>query len=128
MRSVLLICEDIKQLEYVHNGLKNLFDMNVSTQSKQVKECFANITKYKREHDEFDFGDECKLDSCRLIIATNLAGRGTDIKLSEDVIEAGGLHVITCLMPKNFRIEEQAFGRAARFFLILFINFELIKL
>ncbi|CAF1664350.1 unnamed protein product [Rotaria magnacalcarata] len=112
-RSVLLICEDIKQLEYVYDGLNKCFnkDKNVS---EKVKECFRNITVYKREHDEFNFEDDHKLESHRLIIATNLAGRGTDIKLSKSLIDAGGLHVITAFMPKNCRIEEQAFGRAAR--------------
>lgn len=113
MRSVLLICEDIKQLECVHNGLKRIFDSE-NGRIKQINECFSNVVTYKREHDEFEFEDGRKLETCRLIIATNLAGRGTDIKLSDDVINAGGLHVITGFMPKNCRIEEQAFGRAAR--------------
>lgn len=112
-RSVLLICEDIKQLGYVHAGLIRMFNNDKNT-SEEVNECFSNLSTYKREHDEFNFEDEHKLEPHRLIIATNLAGRGTDIKLSNDVIEAGGLHVITAFMPKNFRIEEQAFGRAAR--------------
>lgn len=112
-RSVLLICEDIKQLEFVHAGLMDMF-ANDAAKSKEIVECFRNVTTYKREHDEFNFEDEHKLEPHRLIIATNLAGRGTDIKLSDEVIKSGGLHVITAFLPKNFRIEEQAFGRAAR--------------
>ncbi|UJR11290.1 hypothetical protein I4U23_015471 [Adineta vaga] len=112
-RSVLLICEDIKQLDYVYDGLIKCFKTDHST-SKKITECFTTITIYKREHDEFNFEDDHKLEPHRLIIATNLAGRGTDIKLSKSLINAGGLHVITAFMPKNCRIEEQAYGRAAR--------------
>ena len=50
----------------------------------------------------------------RVTIATNMAGRGTDILLDESVRETGGLHVIATEMHSSSRIDRQLVGRAAR--------------
>ena len=50
----------------------------------------------------------------RITVATNMAGRGTDIKLDTEVIEAGGLHVILTEFHESARIDRQLFGRCAR--------------
>ena len=55
-----------------------------------------------------------KIDSGTVILSTNLSGRGTDIQLTDNVLNNGGLHVILTFIPKSERIEKQAFGRAAR--------------
>ncbi|WP_297630278.1 preprotein translocase subunit SecA [uncultured Clostridium sp.] len=47
-------------------------------------------------------------------IATNMAGRGTDIKLGEGVIEAGGLKIIGTERHESRRIDNQLRGRAGR--------------
>jgi preprotein translocase subunit SecA len=47
-------------------------------------------------------------------ISTNLAGRGTDIKLGEDVAERGGLYVIGTNRHESRRIDNQLRGRAGR--------------
>jgi preprotein translocase subunit SecA len=50
----------------------------------------------------------------RITVATNMAGRGTDIKLHPAVREAGGLHVILTEYHESQRIDRQLFGRAGR--------------
>ena len=49
-----------------------------------------------------------------MTIATNMAGRGTDIKLGEGVRELGGLHIIGTERHEARRIDNQLRGRAGR--------------
>ena len=50
----------------------------------------------------------------RVTIATNMAGRGTDIKLDSQAKEAGGLHVVVLGIHNSPRIDRQLIGRCAR--------------
>jgi preprotein translocase subunit SecA len=50
----------------------------------------------------------------RVTVATNMAGRGTDIRLGPGVAEKGGLHVILTEYHESRRIDRQLFGRCAR--------------
>ncbi len=50
----------------------------------------------------------------RITIATNMAGRGTDIPLAPGVAETGGLHVIAMERNTARRVDRQLFGRCAR--------------
>ena len=50
----------------------------------------------------------------RVTVATNMAGRGTDIKLGDGVAELGGLHVIGTERHEARRIDRQLAGRCAR--------------
>ena len=50
----------------------------------------------------------------RVTVATNMAGRGTDIKLGEGVAALGGLHVIGTERHEARRIDRQLAGRCAR--------------
>jgi preprotein translocase subunit SecA len=47
-------------------------------------------------------------------VATNMAGRGTDIRLGEGVSALGGLHVIATECHESDRIDRQLFGRSGR--------------
>lgn len=49
-----------------------------------------------------------------ITIATNMAGRGTDIKVPDESQKAGGLHVIGFSPNESYRIDRQLAGRAAR--------------
>lgn len=49
-----------------------------------------------------------------ITIATNMAGRGTDIKLGEGVVAAGGLRIIGTERHESRRIDNQLRGRAGR--------------
>jgi preprotein translocase subunit SecA len=50
----------------------------------------------------------------QITVATNMAGRGTDIRLGPGVAEAGGLHVIATERHEASRIDRQLFGRGGR--------------
>ncbi len=50
----------------------------------------------------------------RITVATNMAGRGTDIRLGPGVAELGGLHVLATERHDARRIDRQLFGRSGR--------------
>jgi preprotein translocase subunit SecA len=49
-----------------------------------------------------------------ITVATNMAGRGTDIKLGRGVADLGGLHVIAAEPNESARVDRQLYGRCAR--------------
>ena len=69
-----------------------------------------NATRLKEEAELISLAGE----KGRIIIATNMAGRGTDIKLGQGVIALGGLHVIATERHESGRVDRQLFGRAGR--------------
>lgn len=50
----------------------------------------------------------------RITVATNMAGRGTDIRLAPGIADLGGLHVLATERHEARRIDRQLFGRAGR--------------
>ena len=56
----------------------------------------------------------CAGDTGKVTVATNMAGRGTDIKLSPEAFELGGLHVVCTELHESARIDRQLIGRCGR--------------
>lgn len=82
---------------------------------KQLAELglFCRIINAVRSEDEANIiADAGKLGA--ITVATNMAGRGTDIKIPENVRKLGGLHVIATECNASSRIDRQLFGRSAR--------------
>jgi len=50
----------------------------------------------------------------KVTVATNMAGRGTDIRLGAGIADKGGLHVIATELHESARIDRQLFGRCGR--------------
>uniref|UniRef100_A0AC35GIJ7 Uncharacterized protein n=1 Tax=Panagrolaimus sp. PS1159 TaxID=55785 RepID=A0AC35GIJ7_9BILA len=109
-RSILVIADSIKQVTEISNNIKEKAEILHDVQ----REPFDSIILYKYDYENYLEKIGGELDEKRIIIATNLAGRGIDLKLKEELLKKGGLHVIVAFHPRNIRIEEQAFGRAAR--------------
>jgi preprotein translocase subunit SecA len=74
-------------------------------------ECNVLNAKYHEQEAEIikDAGQEAQVT-----IATNMAGRGTDIKLGEGVAKRGGLHIIGTERHESRRIDNQLRGRSGR--------------
>ncbi|KAI3376246.1 hypothetical protein L3Q82_016754, partial [Scortum barcoo] len=98
-RAVLVICETINRAKVLHDAL----GYKVLNKKLYISNNMDNTAVFTK-----------KLGAGDVIIATNLAGRGTDLKVSEAVNAAGGLFVVQTFLPVNARVEAQAFGRTAR--------------
>lgn len=98
-RAVLVICETINRAKALNKALGD----KVPNKKLYVNNNMDNTEIFVK-----------RLEAGDVIIATNLAGRGTDLKVSDSVNKAGGLFVVQTFLPKNTRVEAQAFGRTAR--------------
>ena len=77
---------------------------------KQIKHNVLNAKLHQKEADIVAEAGK----SGNVTIATNMAGRGTDIKLSNEVKEAGGLAIIGTERHDSRRVDRQLRGRAGR--------------
>lgn len=97
---VLLGTVAVETSEYISNLLKK----------KGVRHDVLNAKNHEREAEIIQSAGE----KGAVTIATNMAGRGTDIKLGEGVIELGGLAVIGTERHESRRIDDQLRGRSGR--------------
>ena len=99
-RAILIICETIEIVNEIYEKLKNNLK-NIS------------LIKIIGENSEKNISSS-KISSKTVIVSTNISGRGTDIKLDNEVLNNGGLHVLITFIPKNIRVEEQNYGMSRK--------------
>ena len=99
-RPILVGTANIKDSQYISQRLKDLnLDHQVLNAVYHAKE--AQIVAGAGK-------------SGSIVIATNMAGRGTDIKLTDQSKKLGGLHVIATEKFESSRIDRQLYGRSSR--------------
>jgi len=110
----------INEIEELHKAGRPVL---VGTISIDVSEKIARMLKKKKvEHEVLNAKHherEAEIIAAagqlgKVTIATNMAGRGTDIKLGEGVVDVGGLHILGTSRHESRRIDNQLRGRAGR--------------
>jgi preprotein translocase subunit SecA len=110
----------LKDIQEIHGKGRPIL---IGTESVEVSEKLSRILRQgKLEHTVLNaknhaheaeiIADAGKMAA--ITVATNMAGRGTDIKLKPGVAEIGGLHVIGTTRHQSRRIDRQLRGRCAR--------------
>lgn len=99
-RPILIGTRSIQSSEYLSKCLKEI----------KLKHQVLNAVRHKQEAEIIALAGLEKA----ITVATNMAGRGTDILLNQITEQAGGLHVIACECNESTRIDRQLFGRSAR--------------
>ena len=110
----------LKEIKEIHEKGRPIL---IGTESVEVSEKLSRILKQNKlehtilnaknhEHEAEIIADAGKLGA--ITLATNMAGRGTDIKLKAGVKEVGGLHVIGTTRHHSRRIDRQLRGRSGR--------------
>ena len=110
-------------IEEVINLRNNKRPVLIGTTSVEISELLSkmlsrsnvnhNVLNAKLHKKEADIVAEAG-DPGVVTIATNMAGRGTDIKLSKDVIDSGGLAIIGTERHDSRRVDRQLRGRSGR--------------
>jgi preprotein translocase subunit SecA len=88
-------------------------------ESEQISACLEGngiahtVLNARQDKDEAEIVARAGMTG-QVTVATNMAGRGTDIPLGPGAAERGGLHVISCQHNSSRRIDRQLVGRCAR--------------
>lgn len=96
-RAALVICKHIDQVRWLA--------LRLGAQHERAK-----IYTYTGQ----ELFEKQEMAEGEVIVATNIAGRGTDLTPSEAVEANGGMHVCITFLPKNYRVELQNAGRTSR--------------
>lgn len=102
-RPSLVICEDIQTVHDLCSQVRDKFP--------QVR-----ITLYYNNSEKDNTNNPLNqvYKSGDVLIATNLAGRGTDIQIDDEALDHGGMFLLLTFLPKNRRVLDQALGRTGR--------------
>ena len=110
----------LKEIKDIHSKGRPIL---IGTESVEISEKLARILRSNKlphtvlnaKHHESEAEIIASAGKKQAItIATNMAGRGTDIKISPEIAAAGGLHVIGTCRHQSRRIDRQLRGRCAR--------------
>lgn len=110
----------LKEIQDVHGKGRPIL---IGTESVEISEKLSRILRQsKLEHTVLNAKNHAKEAEIiamagkkgAITVATNMAGRGTDIKLEASVAQNGGLHVIGTTRHQSRRIDRQLRGRCAR--------------
>lgn len=94
-------------------GTRSVEDSELLSQlleSKKLEHQVINAVKHEEEAEIVSEAGE----RGKITVATNMAGRGTDIKLGKGIAELGGLCVIATDRHESARVDRQLYGRAGR--------------
>ncbi|KAG6559589.1 Protein translocase subunit SecA [Candidatus Rhabdochlamydia oedothoracis] len=110
----------VKDIQSVHSQSRPIL---IGTESVEASEKLSRILKqHQLEHTILNAKNHAREAEIiaeagskgAITVATNMAGRGTDIKLKEGVAEIGGLYVVATTRHQSRRIDRQLRGRGAR--------------
>ncbi|CAA6801353.1 MAG: Protein export cytoplasm protein SecA ATPase RNA helicase (TC 3.A.5.1.1) [uncultured Sulfurovum sp.] len=85
-------------------------NLSLALTKKSIEHQVLNALYHEEEAEIITKAGELNM----VTIATNMAGRGTDIKVCEEALTVGGLHVIATERHDSERVDKQLFGRTAR--------------
>ena len=94
-------------------GTTNVETSELLSRALQMRKIQHNVLNAKMHKKEADIVTEAGTAGV-VTIATNMAGRGTDIKISKEVKEAGGLAIVGTERHDSRRVDRQLRGRAGR--------------
>lgn len=111
------VVTEVRRLQ--HLGQPVLIGTDSVAESEQVSACLDAKSIVHTVLNARQDKDEAKIVAHagavgRVTVATNMAGRGTDIPLGPGAAVRGGLHVISCQHNSSRRIDRQLIGRCAR--------------
>lgn len=94
-------------------GTRSVGDSELLSELLQEEGLKHQVLNARQDAHEAEIISQAGQKGC-ITVATNMAGRGTDIPLGEGVAEIGGLHVISTERNDARRIDRQLYGRCGR--------------